>query len=91
VIARHQGTVGAKRAERPPPPELPGEVDYLWSAYCALDASRQCGMAANPIQYVEMLAYGALFELRWERWEIELIKLLDREYLLQLARNESSK
>jgi hypothetical protein len=43
-------------------------------------------MAASPINYQEILAFCALYEIKMREWELDLLKLLDR-----IALTESQK
>jgi hypothetical protein len=43
-------------------------------------------MAASPINYQEIMAFCALYEIKMREWELDLLKLLDR-----IALTESQK
>ena len=52
-------------------------MGYLLEYFYAVSCSRQCGMAANPITFSEILAWSQLTNTSLARWEIEVIKRLD--------------
>lgn len=79
---------GVALRRRPQEPELPEEAAYLWAAWCELDATRINGMGPGPITYSELWAYAQLHGQPWAPFELELIRLLDREYLTHLAENK---
>jgi len=80
-----QGKSFGKRKDEAAPPELPGEVAHLWVAFCELDATRGAGMGPGPITFAELDAYARVHGIVWVRTEIDLLRLLDREYLTRMA------
>lgn len=73
------------------PPDLPAEGAYLWAAYCALDATRQNGMAIGPITHTEMFFYAQLHGFAWTPFELSVIRALDGAFLMHVADEQKRK
>lgn len=62
---------------------------YLWLDFLALCGTRQMGMSANPISYVEIEAYARLTDTKYSKLELIVIKRLDALFLKQGQKDES--
>jgi len=69
-------------------PELPREVEHVWSMFCDLSAARP---ASSPISYREIEAYGRLTCNMPTPWEVDQIKRLDAMALEIWARKTTGK
>ena len=58
-------------------PPLPILLRHVWFWFCELSGSRSSGMAANPISYTEIEAWGRLTGRRPDVREVRLIVMLD--------------
>lgn len=75
VVRRKLGTV------RPPPPPLPPAAEDVWAAFHELSSARPSGFGLQAIPWGEIAAYQAVTGIRLTRWEIDLLRDLDRAYL----------
>lgn len=64
--------------ENEPPNEA---VAYLLGYFQQLSTARQCGMSLNPLTFTEIEAWGRLYKMKLDSWEIDVIKQLDLIYL----------
>lgn len=69
---------------------LPAEVEYLWQWFVALSDTRQAGMAANPLTFSEIEAFGRLTLNRPTAWEVDVLRRLDRAVLGVWAANKAT-
>lgn len=67
-------------------PELPCQIEHLWSWFRELAAARTGnGYGPNPIAWTEIAAWAALTGARPTPWEVAALKALDAEYLADAA------
>jgi hypothetical protein len=62
-------------------PECPLEVLHVWDWFVALNASRQIGMAMNPISHSDIAAFAAGMDVEIRPWEWGLICRVDQAVL----------
>ena len=74
-----------KAAPRLPPPE----VAYLLFWYNELRSRAARGMHVEPVQYSEVQAYNALFDLRMDSFDIETLTHLDALWLKSVPKPKS--
>jgi len=73
---------GRKLKALEPPTPFPSLIAHVWSAFIALNSSRESGFSGpTAISYVQIKAWKELTETSILPWEIEAIKRLDSEYL----------
>lgn len=62
--------------------ELPSSMIEVWSWFITLHESRSSnGFGVNPISFMDIWTFFQLQEITPYRWEIDLIKRLDREVM----------
>lgn len=59
-------------------PPCPFELQYLWSMYVDLSATRQGGFGPQFITYQEIESYSRLAGICIEPWELRILIHLDR-------------
>lgn len=64
-------------ANREPLPDLPVEVEYLWSAFNKMARRRTSGMSVNPITYADIEAFERKTLNSFSAWETDMIVRLD--------------
>ena len=63
-------------------PEIPPVVAYLWEAFTDLHKGRSYGMSGpNPLTYEGILAWCNLSGVRLSWSEVEIVKMLDAEWI----------
>jgi hypothetical protein len=63
-------------------PNFPTELEYIWSYFLELSATRSQGYSGPlPITYQEIMAWRDLTNNIVNAWEVEVIKRLDRIYI----------
>lgn len=72
-------------------PQLPECAEHAWRVFLRLSATRQNGMAANPISYQEMLAYSRMTGDTLAAWEVEAINGIDGAYLASVYDEQKAK
>lgn len=72
-------------------PELPREGAWIWSAFVALDDTRDIGMGVGAITFTEMVSYADLWGFRWNPVEITIIRALDRAYRVFKAERQAKR
>lgn len=72
----------------PAAPELPAELEYLWTLFLKLSRKRQNGMAANPISSTEIRDWCALRRVSFEPFEHDVIDRLDDLFLSHQYKKE---
>jgi hypothetical protein len=65
-------------------PVLPDHLEYIWKYYTQLSGTRQNGMAINPINHQEILAWCQLHRIRLHSWEIFSIIGIDSAFIVSL-------
>lgn len=72
--------------------ELPESCQHVWKWFLDLHSARtSSGFAPNPITYSDMYSYFTLLSMYPEEWELDLIKLIDRESLAVAAKEIEKK
>ena len=62
--------------------EVPAEFQHIQQAFIRLNLGRQEGFnGPNPLSYSELLAYCTLLEEKFTPGEIELLKIMDVQYM----------
>lgn len=74
-------------AELADPPVIPVAITHIWIAFFELHRGRQNGMSLNPLSWHDIAAYQALTGCRFERWELDVLLLLD-DVFLDVMQNE---
>lgn len=62
-------------------PQLPPELEYIWTWFTQLNQKRQCGMAVNSLASAEILAWQARHGIRFEPFEESVIDRLDALFI----------
>jgi len=69
------------------PVDMPQALLYLWFWFCDLSNSRSYSeFGAMPLSYSEIYAWSQLTSNDPMAWEIDVIKRLDRAYLVESAK-----
>lgn len=75
--------------KRPPAaPDLPWVALEVWRDFIALHETRGGGMGAQAIRFVDIKAYGDTRGFTLSPWAVEMIRVLDREFLSAMADGE---
>ena len=73
---------GVKPKELDEAVELPDSMVELWGWFVVLNESRSSnGFGLNPLNFSDIWAFFQLQEITPHKWEVDLIKRLDREVL----------
>lgn len=68
-------------------PEVDPEADYYRYVFAELSSTRQQGLNGQmPITYLEIKAYLELNDVDLSPQEVQLIKVMDRAYLQEVAK-----
>lgn len=59
------------------PVDLPEFLTPLWQDFISLNQTRQSGMSAQPISYLEIDAYSRLMQKKFSKFDVITIKRLD--------------
>jgi hypothetical protein len=71
--------------------ELPTSCEHVWKWFLDLHSSRTSnGFSPDPITYHDMYSYFTLLGMYPEEWELDLLRLIDRE-VLKIAAKEADK
>ena len=62
-------------------PQLPPELEYLWTWFTQLNQKRQCGMAVNALTSAEILTWQARHCVRFDPFEEAIIDRLDALFI----------
>ena len=67
-------------------PEVPLAGRSVLMMFMELSSARQSGFnGLLPISYLELQAYADVTDIRFEPWEVDLIKVMDRAFLEAVA------
>jgi hypothetical protein len=57
----------------------------LWNTFWTLHETRQVSkFGFQPITYLEIDAYSRLMQVEFDPWEIEILKKMDRAFLIKI-------
>jgi hypothetical protein len=71
---------------------LPPELEYLWEYYRQLAITRRnYGWGGTGITYAEIDAWGRLYNVSLDPWELEAILKVDSVYLAVAAEVEAKR
>lgn len=56
-------------------------MENVWSAFIALNSTRQTGMAANPVTLQEIETWSRLYNTPLRPWEVTAIRKLDEIFI----------
>lgn len=62
-------------------PQLPFELEYIWTWFTRLNKRRQNGMDVNPLSSQEILAWQARHQVQMDPFEQDVIDRLDDLFL----------
>lgn len=60
---------------------MPEYIEYLWTWFSELSATRGNGFGISPISYTEIYSWSLLTGNRLDLWELEIIKIFDSAWL----------
>lgn len=64
---------------------MPECAVHVWHWFIALSQKRTCGMALNPITWLDMQAWSQMTGIKPLQWELEAISGIDNAFLLSHA------
>ncbi|MBY0431698.1 MAG: hypothetical protein K2Q10_10910 [Rhodospirillales bacterium] len=69
------------------PPDLPPQVEHLWSWYAELESGRGgSGFGPQPLSYADIDAWARLMSVRPSPWEVLALRRIDILWLDIIAR-----
>lgn len=72
-------------------PPIPFELQHIWDWWEDLDATRQRGLATNPITYTEIERWAFLLKINLDPFEVRCIMALDSAYMACHAEQQAKK
>lgn len=72
--------------------ELPDSCSHLWKIFIDLHNARSSnGFGVSPISYLEIQSYSKLYQIKFEDWELDLIRMFDQTVLQIIAEDQEKK